>query len=1774
MKKHYIAIIFALTTMLSFGQFAPDYSQNFHTQETYWNNYYDSLRAARLANGDSSMSGTGFGQFTEWLYNWKHYVPNSGDFQDAFRNYRDLYNQQRYSHVVSQQLPPPNTLIVPAEEWTEIGPNKFSTIQGLNTTWYNPHSSGINDFSFAGHVGRFDRLYKHPTEVNTLYTYGGNPDNYSAGGLFKTTDGGLTWNIVQGVDFIPNSMIAAFVVKPIGVNPSPGVEIMFIGLASGAVYRSTDGGTTWIESEYNGTVSFPPNFGSNIPANSITNVFDITNSPFPPQPIENLNFKFSMVYTYSIPNAYARILVCREGGLYYSDNYDAVQTHSGNTITNGIIWSRFTSIDGLFTSANIPYLHPSATSNHVLAVTDIEQFTQSYTTYLVAHVSRKELSSNNDVRAVRSYIIYSIDDGVTWTLLGSPLVLPNGYINSNYSPVVGNGNFSEANIEVISNSPKYVYVSYTRNVGGGYTLYRYEFATQLWTDLSSSSGSQLLTPFAHCFAINPNDEDEYWQFTNFYTHVKYGSVWNSYNDGSNIKRHTDTRDILVIDDLNQFIATDGGIYKSTNAGDTWFPMSEGLGGANTGSVSVSQQPPYYVGAGFWHSGFQIYNPEDEVWHWNPYIYDGSGGSFSFLDNQVYSAFHFGPGIGSSDYLTVFRNFDLLNTNFIYQASDPAWSENIDGLGFVGINNVLHRTTDNFATYTPVSIPNLSYTSIYSVFDIPNDKDRFIIYDGAGGKIYFIENATTTPSYNGDFVDLNAEFFNLSGSTSEADLYHSRSIEFDPNNPERYFIIFNSVANWNDPTDGRIAEYDPVSNSFIDITYRTDDVLYGNPVTEFPNYIAIREIVMDRQTGILYIGTTNGVYYLDNDNQIWRKYSQNVPFLYSDLEIVHCTGEMYSSSHFRGIWKAPTIRDNIDTRDWVISQNTTWTDRINLFCTLIVKPGVTLTVQNELVVYGDQRIIVEQGGTLILNGATVTIECGDFWQGIEVWGDRTKHQYPVNGDYYQGRLIMQNNAVLEYAREGIVLFNPNDGTNGYNTSGGIVQASNSTIRNVKRGAQFISYKNIHPSTQMEVDNLSSFIQCTFELTEALPENEDPNAFVTMWDVRGVKFKGCTFQNTNPNPGNPNKTGRGIYTENANFTVQEQCLVYGQNGCISFVPSNFEDLWVGVWSARVGGKNSFIVKNSDFTNCQIGSIVDGVSNMQITGNDFIVGDHPTGGSTVHVGLNLANAITGYTIENNTFTEPSGSASTNTFGIWSYNTGTNNKVIRKNSFDNMFIGLDAEKLNREPLSGLTGLQFECNTHTDGDYDFFITDGTIQNNGYGIRKEQGSGSVPAGNIFSNNGNVPVDGDYYNISSNQIRYYYYTGNTQEDPQDYSVLNVNKVGVPNENDNCGTTGGGGGEEKSLATLTLEYLDADQHYQNYKTMMQSLIDGGNTPGLKIDVTTSTTNETAALRLELLGKSPYLSEEVLKTAADKTNVLPEAILFEILMANPDALYSNDLMQYLEDKSSPLPQWMLDILEATRGQITMRTLLESAMGYYGSTRSEKIKNIITLYENTDSLFNEQEIRGWYALYNDYQADYSVVESFVREGNYSAADDYLGTISTSHTLKEWQVADLDNYTQFMDFYIGMLQGGKHENQLDSGEVEQLRQIADLSDEYTGSMRARNILNFFYNYDYWIEPTLPTATPKNMSITTPANTDWKEHIDVYPVPATDWVSFSYQMKPGMKDGVLELINTTGTSVYQSKITVPSGVHVVDVSRLASGIYSYRISGNGGTVFSGTIVVN
>lgn len=180
-----------------------DPSVNFYTVQSAFNTYWKDRPVTR---------GSGWKPFKRWEYMMKSRILPGG--------------------------------IRPAEDATykafEAYQQKDQNVRSLSGNWQNigPFSLPLGDKGYKG-LGRINAIGFHPTDANTIYI--GAP----AGGLWQSTDGGLSWN--SNTDQLPTLGVSSIAINPI--HP----DTLYIGTgdrdagdAAGlGVMKSTDGGLTW-----------------------------------------------------------------------------------------------------------------------------------------------------------------------------------------------------------------------------------------------------------------------------------------------------------------------------------------------------------------------------------------------------------------------------------------------------------------------------------------------------------------------------------------------------------------------------------------------------------------------------------------------------------------------------------------------------------------------------------------------------------------------------------------------------------------------------------------------------------------------------------------------------------------------------------------------------------------------------------------------------------------------------------------------------------------------------------------------------------------------------------------------------------------------------------------------------------------------------------------------------------------------------------------------------------------------------------------------------------------------------------------------------------------------------------------------------------------------------------------------------------------------------------------------------------------------------------------
>ena len=288
----------------------------------------------------------------------------------------------------------------------------------------------------------------------------------------------------------------------------------------------------------------------------------------------------------------------------------------------------------------------------------------------------------------------------------------------------------------------------------------------------------------------------------------------------------------------------------------------------------------------------------------------------------------------------------------------------------------------------------------------------------------------------------------------------------------------------------------------------------------------------------------------------------------------------------------------------ITADTTWdNDPSNpkvVLNDVIINPGVTLTITGAVEFTQQAKLIVKQGGVLIIDGGTLTNLCDNkTWQGIEVWGTSGKGQNSILNSPFQGMVQLINGAEIDNAEDAIRLWHPNDTA----TTGGIVIANNATFYNNRRSIDFEKYQNIipGPTDTSNIGNLSQFVNCTFDIDDDYISANKFYCHASLWNVNGIFFQGCTFMNEQSDIQYSASNNKGIISLDAGYTINGYCdhsVLYGQS-CPKelLTPCYFSGFNYAVHAMTSSTPNVVVVDESVFDQNVIGVEYDAVNNSWV-------------------------------------------------------------------------------------------------------------------------------------------------------------------------------------------------------------------------------------------------------------------------------------------------------------------------------------------------------------------------------------------------------------------------------------------------------------------------------------------------------------------------------------------------------------------------------------------------
>lgn len=306
-----------------------------------------------------------------------------------------------------------------------------------------------------------------------------------------------------------------------------------------------------------------------------------------------------------------------------------------------------------------------------------------------------------------------------------------------------------------------------------------------------------------------------------------------------------------------YSGSDGGIYKSTDLGDNWTDLSNGIGIRQFYRIANSKTNPRILTGGAQDNGSTVYKSIG----WRDWLgADGMDGLISPLDsNLMWGTSQYGSLYRSTNGGSSYSNLPKpMDGNWVTPLAIES-NSNVIYAGYAGV----YKSTDNGSSW--VKISDTIIKSNLSVLAVAPSNPAYI-YASVGSTLYVTRNGGTSWStYTSAGVTIN-------------------SIAIHPTNPEKIWISSSSTTN-------RILVSINGGASFTNIS------------SNLPS-IAARSVVVDNTADEgLYAAMNLGVYYTNKNMTSWVNLTDNLPLVaINEVELQVSGGKVRAATYGRGAWE--------------------------------------------------------------------------------------------------------------------------------------------------------------------------------------------------------------------------------------------------------------------------------------------------------------------------------------------------------------------------------------------------------------------------------------------------------------------------------------------------------------------------------------------------------------------------------------------------------------------------------------------------------------------------------------------------------------------------------------------------------------------------------------------------------------------------------------------------------------------------------------------------------
>ncbi len=298
--------------------------------------------------------------------------------------------------------------------------------------------------------------------------------------------------------------------------------------------------------------------------------------------------------------------------------------------------------------------------------------------------------------------------------------------------------------------------------------------------------------------------------------------------------------------------------------------------------------------------------------------------------------------------------------------------------------------------------------------------------------------------------------------------------------------------------------------------------------------------------------------------------------------------------------------------------------------------------------------------------------------------------------------------------------------------------------------------------------------------------------------------------------------------------------------------------------------------------------------------------------------------------------------------------------------------------------------------------------------------------------------------------------------------------------------------------------------------------------------------------------------------KENVLPNAMIRDIMVANPHSAKSETILDEIDTRAVSMPEYMMNQILEGQTFTGAQENLTAIQAYYTTNSFKSWSNLFRIFNNdTASVWPVDSLYSLLSVSNKLDTKYKLAFMKLFHGDSLNANQLLSWIPGAFSLNPDQLTEYTNFQSICTILTDLLDSDSTLEFPDSVQHATLTSIMNSSHDISG-VYARNLL-LQYDFIEFDEPILITPTLKsrwcyNAGV---SQQPGSEKLILYPNPALDYVIAGIHISEDLQQATLIIKDAAGHIIRIIPVQHADDQLIIPLQGLSPGVYSFLLSNNG-----------